>query len=59
MKSSIFLISVIGFLICFVEIELYFIHKSIERFKELAGAYKKYKQAKTELEAILYDKNRR
>ena len=49
MKYLIFLISVMGFLICFVKIELYLIHKSIERFEDLAGAYKEYKQAEKDL----------
>jgi cell division protein FtsL len=56
MKEIIYILLVIGFLICFFKIELYLIHKSREKFKELKEAYKDLKKLEQDLHNLLKEK---
>jgi len=44
---------VIVFLVCFIKLEIYFIHKSKEQFNELKKVYKDYKEAKESIKEYL------
>jgi hypothetical protein len=55
-REIIFILSVIGFLICFIKIELYFIYKSRESFRDLKNAYRELKKSRTNLHNLLKDK---
>jgi cbb3-type cytochrome oxidase subunit 3 len=44
---------VIVFLVCFIKLEIYFIHKSKERFNELKKAYIDYKEAKENIKEYM------
>lgn len=48
-----YIISVMGLLVCFVMIERFFIKKSIKTFKELKEAYQDLKKSKEDLEKFL------
>jgi hypothetical protein len=56
MVKILFILSVIGFLICFIKIELYFIYKSREKFRELKEAYKDLKKSEQNLHNLFKDK---
>jgi hypothetical protein len=47
---------IIVFIIAFFKIEIYFIHKSCKKFKELKQAYRELKEAKKDLYNILKTK---
>jgi hypothetical protein len=53
MREILFLISCIGFIWAFIKIELYFIYKSRESFRELKKAYKDLKKSKEDLQEFL------
>ena len=49
MVKVFYVLSVIGFLICFIGLEIWLIYKSREKFIELKKAYKELKEAKNNL----------
>jgi hypothetical protein len=53
----IFTLAVIGLLVCFFKIEIYFIRKSRESFRELKQAYREMKDAEQDLHNLLKDKD--
>jgi hypothetical protein len=57
MREIIFILASLGLLICFFRIEIYFIHKSREKFLEAGRAYKKLKEAEQNLHNLLQDKD--
>jgi hypothetical protein len=52
-KLLIYTIFTIGFLIAFIKIEMYFIYKSRENFRNLGTAYRELKQSRTNLEKLI------
>ena len=56
MNKIIFILAVIGFLIGVYKIEIYLIHKSMERFRELKKAYIDLEKTKKELYNLLKSK---
>ena len=56
MNKIIFILSVIGFLIGVYKIEIYLIHKSMERFRELRRLYIDLEKTKKELYNLLKSK---
>jgi len=53
MREIIFILASLGLLICFIKVEIYFIQKSRENFRELKQAYKELKEAEQELKKII------
>lgn len=53
MNKIIFILTVVGFLIGVYKIEIYLIHKSIERFRELKKAYIDLEKSKKDLYNLL------
>jgi hypothetical protein len=56
MREIIFILSVIGFMVAFFKIEIYFIRKSREKFLEAGRAWKELKEAEQDLHKLLKDK---
>jgi hypothetical protein len=56
MREIIFILSVIGFMVAFFKIEIYFIRKSREKFLEAGRAWKELKESKDNLYNLLKDK---
>jgi len=56
MIKILFILLVIGFLICFFKLEIYFIKKSKVKFLELKKAYKELKEAEFNLHNFNKDK---
>lgn len=55
MREIIFIISVLGFIYCFIKIEIYFIHNSISAFKDLKKARQDLDREKSDLEQYMRD----
>jgi len=53
MIKLLYILSIIGLIWAFIRIELYFIYKSRESFRELKEAYKDLKKSKDDLEEFL------
>jgi len=56
MREIIFILSIIGLIWAFIRVEIYFIYKSRESFRELKQAYKDLKKSKQDLKEFLKDK---
>jgi hypothetical protein len=52
-KDTIYLLLVAGLMIAFIKVELYFIYKSRENFRNLGTAYRELKQSRTNLEKLI------
>ena len=57
MREIIFILASLGLLVCFIKVEIYFIQKSRENFRELKKAYKELKEAEQDLHNLLKDKD--
>jgi len=57
MKEIIYILASLGFLVCFIKLEIYLWQKSRENFRELKQAYKKWKEAEQDLHNLLKDKD--
>lgn len=57
MREIIFIISILVFIYCFIKIEIYFIWKSRQAFKDLKEAYISFKKSKDNLHNLFKDKD--
>ena len=55
-KLLVYTIFTIVFLIAFFKIEIYFIQKSRESFRDLVNSYRELRQSRTNLHNLLKDK---
>jgi len=55
MDKIIFILAVLLFLVAFIRLEIYFIQKSREKFRDLGRAYKELKEIKKGLYNLLKD----